>query len=140
MGLEVTSGPRQLFLLADRETDCELFPRFEVPAMTTKIGPSISPALTSIRSEVERPVQQAQPEATLASYTPVDGFESTQGPRNDSLLGNSPNFTAGQLKSSLTPFQDALDNIANTLDPAVLNDKAKLGQAIMDAVKALGIV
>jgi len=108
--------------------------------MTLKIGSAISPASTNIRSEVERPVQQARPEATLASYSPVDGFESTQGPRNDSVLGNSPITAAGQLKSSLTPFQDALDNIANTLDPAVLNDKAKLGQAIMDAVKGLGIL
>ncbi|HEX8698643.1 MAG TPA: hypothetical protein VF815_07395 [Myxococcaceae bacterium] len=109
----------------------------------TTIAPKFTPSATNFRPAVERPLEQARPEAVQAALTQPDEFisgDAVGGGLSAERLGapstaNGP----GALPEALEPFREALDNIARQITPETLSNPLKLGQFIMDAVKELGV-
>lgn len=113
------------------------------------LGSTFSPQSPALRTAVERPVEQARPEArTAALHTRDEYVPEKKDALNKALLGGlesaTPTVTEaatalGELAADLEPFRSALDNIVGQIDPAVLDNPGKLNQFILDAIKALGI-
>jgi len=110
----------------------------------TRIAPNFTPPATNVRSAVERPVEQASTPVVQAAYTSPDEFLADEnalgrGLGPDLLGGIRPNTAPGTLPEALEPFREALDNIAQRFASDPPSNIVELGQAVMDAVKELGV-